>query len=211
MPRKQSSYLADIMRKVGMYVLKAVGAGALIVVPVYLSVLLLLKAANSSMILVRPLVSLLPAWIPAERLLSLSLVLAVLFLIGVAARTRAGLAAWAAVERMLFRRIPGYELFRGLTERVADESHDTSWKPALVEIEDALVPAFIIEALEDDQYTVFVPSSPTPFAGAIYVIQAARVHPVDVPFGRAVKAISRWGSGTKELVTAMKAGTKAER
>jgi uncharacterized membrane protein len=196
------------MKSVGMFILKAVGAGALIVVPIYLSVLLLLKAANSSMTLVRPLVSLLPEWIPAERLLSILLVFVVLFLIGIATRTRAGLAAREAVERLLLRRIPGYELLRGLTDRVADESHDTSWKPALVEIEDALVPAFIIEALEDDQYTVFVPSSPTPFAGAIYVIKAARVHPVDVPFAHAVKAISRWGSGTKELVTTMKVGTK---
>ena len=40
------------------------------------------------------------------------------------------------------------------------------WKPALVEIEEALVPAFIIEELEDQRVTVFVPSVPTPFAGA---------------------------------------------
>jgi len=38
------------------------------------------------------------------------------------------------------------------------------WKPALVEIEEALVPAFIIEELEDQRVTVFVPSVPTPFA-----------------------------------------------
>ena len=78
------------------------------------------------------------------------------------------------------------------------------WKPALAEIEEALVPAFIIEELEDGRFTVFVPSGATPFAGAVYILAAERVHPLDVPFTEALKSISRWGSGSKELVAAMK-------
>ena len=83
------------------------------------------------------------------------------------------------------------------------ESRD-AWQPALVEIEEALVPAFIIEELEDGRFTVFVPSVPTPFAGAVYVLSRDRVHPLDVAFTQAVQAVSRWGSGTKDLVAAMK-------
>ena len=79
------------------------------------------------------------------------------------------------------------------------------WKPALAEIEDALVPAFIIEELEDGRFTVFVPSVPTPFAGAVYILSRERVHPLDVPFTQAIKSVSRWGSGSKDLVAAMKA------
>jgi hypothetical protein len=33
---------------------------------------------------------------------------------------------------------------RGLTHRMVDQRDDNFWKPALVEIEDALTPAFII-------------------------------------------------------------------
>jgi uncharacterized membrane protein len=65
------------------------------------------------------------------------------------------------------------------------------------------VPAFIIEEYEDGRFTVFVPSVPTPFAGAIYILTPDRVHPLDVPFTSAVKAVSHWGSGTKDLVAAM--------
>jgi hypothetical protein len=46
------------------------------------------------------------------------------------------------------------------------------WKPALAEIEEALVPAFIIEELEDGRFTVFVPSGATPFAGAVYILNS---------------------------------------
>jgi uncharacterized membrane protein len=66
-----------------------------------------------------------------------------------------------------------------------------------------LVPAFIIEEFPDGRYTVFVPSIPTPLAGAVYVLDRNRVHPLDVPFTDALKAVSRWGAGAKDLVMAM--------
>ena len=68
----------------------------------------------------------------------------------------------------------------------------------MVEIEDALVPAFIIEELEDGRFTIFVPSVPTPFAGAVYVLGPERVHMIDVPFTQAIKTITQWGSGSRD-------------
>jgi uncharacterized membrane protein len=65
------------------------------------------------------------------------------------------------------------------------------------------VPAFIIEELEDGRFTVFVPSIPTPLAGAVYVLSRERVHALDVPFTQAIQTISRWGAGAKDLVAAM--------
>jgi uncharacterized membrane protein len=79
-----------------------------------------------------------------------------------------------------------------------------------VEIEDALVPGFIIEVLSDGRCTVFVPSVPTPFAGAVYVLAKERVHSVDVPFTQAIQTISRWGSGAGALVAAMQHTSPAD-
>jgi uncharacterized membrane protein len=180
-------------------------SGLLVVVPLYLAVLLLLKAMSSVAGLVRPLSRLLPDWIPADNILSLLLVLGICFLIGLAVRAPVGRAMRERIETSLFERIPGYALFRSLTQRLAGESRENVWKPALAEIEDALVPAFIIEELEDGRFTVFVPSIPTPLAGAVYVLSRERVHPLDVPFTQAIQTVSRWGSGAKELVAAMQA------
>jgi len=177
--------------------------GLLVVVPLYLSVLLLLKAMQSVVGLVRPVAMLLPAWFPAEHALSLLLVIILCFLIGAAVRTPAGRAIRERIEKSLFERIPGYALLRSLTQRIAGKDEERAWKPALVEIEEALVPAFIIEELDDGRFTVFVPSVPTPFAGAVYVLAPERVHPLDVPFTQALQSVSRWGSGSKELVAAM--------
>jgi uncharacterized membrane protein len=192
------------MKNAGKFIANVLVGGFLIVVPIYLAVLLLLKAMQSVVGLVRPFAMLLPEWLPAEHVLSLLLVLIVCFLIGVAVRTPAGRAIRERIEKSLFDRLPGYGLFRSLTQRLAGKGEENVWKPALAEIEDALVPAFIIEELEDGRFTVFVPSVPTPFAGAVYILSRERVHPLDVPFTQAIKSVSRWGSGSKELVAAMK-------
>ena len=134
----------------------------------------------------------------------LLVVLVVCFAVGAAVRTRTGLGAWDRVEKSFFERMPGYSLIRSLTQRLAGEDRETAWKPALAEVEEALVPAFIIEELGDGRFTVFVPSIPTPFAGAVYILTEDRVHPLDVPFAQAIKTISRWGSGSKDLVAAMR-------
>jgi len=193
------------------FVAKSMLGGLLIVVPIYLAILLLLKAMKSVAGLVRPFALLLPDSIPAEKALSLVLVLVICFLIGVAVRTKAGKSVRERVERTFFERIPGYALIRSLTQQLAGDKRQNVWKPALVEIEDALVPAFIIEEFEDGRYTVFVPSIPTPLAGAVYVLDRKRVHPLNVPFTDALKAVSKWGSGAKGLVAAMEQGDNQSR
>jgi len=185
------------------FVVNTLAAGFLVVLPIYLATLLLLKAMKSLAGLVKPFAHLVPEWFPAETVFSLLLVLIFCFLVGVALRTATGRAVRARIEHSLFEKMPGYTLFRSMTRQLLGESQENAWKPALAEIEDALVPAFIIEELDDGRFTVFVPSVPTPMAGAVYILRAERVHPLDVPFQQAIKAVTRWGSGSKDLVAAM--------
>ena len=178
--------------------------GLFVLLPIYLAILLLLKGLQSVIGLVQPISAFLPDWMPAKNLLSVLAVLIVCVVVGAAVRTRVGRAIRERMEMSLFGRLPGYGLFRSLTQRLAGKSDENVWKPALAEIEEALVPAFIVEELDDGRFTVFVPSVPTPFAGAVYILSGDRVHPIDVPFTQAIKSVSRWGSGSKELVAAMR-------
>jgi uncharacterized membrane protein len=199
------------MKRFQDFVVTSVMAGFLVLAPLYLAVLLLLKAAASLVGLLKPVARLLPDWMPAEGLLALILVLLACLLVGAALRTQTGRAARERLEHSLFERIPGYAVFKSLTLRLTGQGQEGSWRPAFAEIEEALVPAFIIEEFEDGRYTVFVPSVPTPFAGAVYVLAHERVHPLDVPFTQALKPISRWGAGCKDLVAAMTASSQDAR
>ena len=182
---------------------KACLSGLLIIIPIYLAILLLLKGMKTVVGLVKPFALLLPEWFPAEKLLSLLFVLLICFVIGILVRTRAGRLARERIEKNFFERIPGYALLRSLTQQITKDTQETVWKPVLVELEEGLVPAFIIEEFEDGRFTVFVPSIPTPFAGAVYILDAKRVHLLDVAFTDALRVVSKWGSGAKDLVLAM--------
>ena len=106
------------------FVVNILVGGVLVVVPVYLAVVLLLKAMQSLAKLVRPWAMLLPDWFPTEHLLSLLLVLLFCCLVGVAVRTRSGRALRERIEKALFERLPGYALLRSLTQRLAGESQE---------------------------------------------------------------------------------------
>jgi uncharacterized membrane protein len=192
------------MKKHITFVLRRSVAGLLVIAPIYLAGLLLLKVASSLLGLVQPFSKVLPEWMPGAQFLSLLMVLIFCFVVGLAMSTSMGRSTWEQMEHALFQKIPGYALFRSLTQQMAGSTQETAWKPALAEIEEALVPAFIIEKLEDGSFTVFVPSIPTPLAGAVYVLAANRVHPINVPFTQALKAVSQWGSGCRDLVAAMR-------
>jgi uncharacterized membrane protein len=199
------------VKKLGEFIASKLVAGVLVLAPIYLAVLLLLKAVKSLSGFVRPLAKLLPEWLPADHIFSLLLVMIICFLVGITVRTRTGRAAWARMENALFQKLPGYAIVRGFTQQLAGETQGESWQPALAEIEEALVPAFIIEELEDGRFTVFVPSVPTALSGSVYILSQDRVHRVNVPIAHVIKAVSRWGSGSKDLFAAMERKHSIER
>jgi uncharacterized membrane protein len=190
-------------------VVQSLVGGFLFLIPIYLAILLLLKAMKSLGRVVRPLARLLPESFPAETVISLLIVLMLCLLVGVVLRTPFGQVRQARIENSLLRKIPGYEVIRSMTRQLAGQGEENAWQPALAEIENALVPAFIVEEHDDGRFTVFVPSVPTPLAGTIYILNAERVHPLNVPFKQALKVVTRWGSGSKELVDAIQPNSSA--
>lgn len=193
------------MRAIAHFVKTTVIGGLLVLVPGYVSVLLLAKAAAGLLAVLKPVTALLPDELHAFRgLVSLLIVLFVCFALGLLARTLAGRALVGAFERRVLERIPGFTLIRGFTRRLSGQSEGEQFQPVLVEIEEALTPAFVVEELEDGRVVVLVPSVPTPAAGALYVLPRARVHRVDVPMTQAISVITHWGAGTANLVKAMR-------
>src|SRR5262249_61385804 len=149
------------------FILKAFVTGLLILVPVYLSVLLLLKAMNSVAGLAKPFANLLPEWLPAEHILSLLLVLIVCFLIGAAVRTPAGRAIQERIEKSFFERMPGYALFRSLTQRLAGEGGEgKGLKAPPGGVGGAAVPALLLEEMVEGGVSGFVPSGSRAFSRA---------------------------------------------
>jgi uncharacterized membrane protein len=177
--------------------------GLLVLAPIYLLFLLLLKAIGAARQLLDPIVAGIPAAATLRVPLALLLVVAACFVAGLLLRTEIGRRSVDALQHGVLGQIPGYNTLRTMLTRITGTDDGTdAFAPALVEIEEALVPAVIVEDLPDGQFVVLVPSVPTPFAGALYVLPAARVHRVDIPLKNLLQLYARWGAGTGEMVAA---------
>ena len=181
--------------------------GFLIILPIYVSVILIAKALQGLLAAMRPITAVVPAYVQFREIIAALVIIAICFIAGLIVRTGPGLRAKNAFEGAVLERLPGYTLLRGLAGRFTGRGDEPTFAPALVEIEEALVPALIVERLDDGSFTVLVPSVPTPMAGALYILPPERVHPVDVPFTSALKVFSKWGAGAGEFVRAMQPGS----
>ena len=191
------------MRALAEFTKTTLVGGILVIVPLWLSVLLLVKAIGGIFALLSPVTATLPDDMHLRRIVALVIVVVACFIAGLVVRTGPGLRAKSVLDRYLLERSPGYTLLRGLAGRITGHEEGATFAACLVEIEDALVPAFVVEEHPDGRYTIFVPSVPTPAAGTVYILEAARVHLVDVPFTKAVSVISKWGAGSRELLEAL--------
>ena len=170
--------------------------GVIVVVPAWLAMFLVLKALGHLEIFVKPVSKHLPQTIGHPRIIAILVLIGLCFLVGVVIQTAIGKKAERAAERTVHEKIPGYTTLRSLASRLSDHSETASFQPALVEIEEALVPGFIVEQYSGNRSTVFIPSVPTPMAGAVYIIDNNRVHPQDLPAVSLMQCISKWGGGS---------------
>jgi uncharacterized membrane protein len=191
------------MHKILSFIKTTLLGGLLIVLPAWLTVLLLIKVLMKLEVFVKPVSSHLPRQAAHPQIIAILLLLALCFAVGAMLRTAIGRQIEHALEDKLLSRLPGYTTLRSVAQQMTDIEEDRGFKPAMIEIEEALAPGFIIEEHADGRLTVFVPSVPTPAAGTLYIIDATRVHPVHVSVAKMFKCIAQWGAGSGELLAAM--------
>lgn len=178
--------------------------GLVVILPLAAALLIAARLLGALQGAVDPVATTLPYGTHIGRLLAVLIILAGCFLTGLAVRTGIGRRANAWLEQRVLQRLPAYSLLRSIGKQVAGEDDGAQMTPALAEIEDALVPALIVEEHADGRLTVFVPAIPTPTVGAVYIMEAARVHRLDVPVTTLVQCVTRWGAGSTELLAAMR-------
>ncbi len=181
--------------------------GFLVILPAYLGILALNK-------MIKGIIALIPALLTplakilgiAENDLATPIALIIFLLLcliaGIVIQSSYATLFKNALEP-IFKKIPGYLLFRSIINRIAkmekEDNYDTGFV-ALGETNQALAPAFLIEKHENGYYTIFIPTVPTPTIGNIYIIPENRVFPVNIPFLDMVKFISRWGEASPQLL-----------
>lgn len=181
-------------------------AGLIIVLPAWLALLLLLKLLDKLGVLVKPIAGRLPEGVNYPILVATLALVLICLSAGLLVNTGIGRAIGNNLRHHIFNRVPGYEALRNIARQFSETDLRDGFKPSLLEVEDdALAPAFLIENHGNGRSTVFLPSAPTPMAGSILIVPSGRVHPLNVSVTTMMKCISKWGSGSGELLAALEA------
>lgn len=189
------------------FLASTLSVGFFAVLPILLCYLLLAQLIDMLMVLTSPIVDLLPdlsfAGISDRQLVAVVLLVVLLLVVGLLARTGGGQWAGRWLDRTLLRSLPLYELLRNLATRLSGDENVFRFRPALVTIRPGVRElGFVVEEPANGDYTVFMPSAPTPTIGSVRIISAENLLVLDVPAMRMLGCIASWGDGAAALLKA---------
>jgi len=180
--------------------------GLLVVLPLWVSLLLLLKAIKGALAMLLPIAKLLPQAVVHEKVVALGLLLVICFVVGLIIRTQPGEAS-----RPLDRRTHTWSYSRVFAYARYDPTIGWGQGRAVIPTgtggDRGRIGAGIHhrETYGRTAHGIRL-VHPTPMAGAIYILSPERVHPVDVPLRKAIVCVTKWGAGAAEMRAAIRPG-----
>ncbi len=191
--------------------------GILVILPAALIIFILLWLYELISRFVQPVTEFLLSKISVgesfAEIISITITLLSLVLIGWLASTGPGLGAIRALERAILRRAPGYKILKEIATRFASSKKQPFSRAALVRLTEQghYATGFITDEHKNGIFTVFVPESPIPTSGQIYHLSAEWVQPLDAPVEEVMQSIFGCGVGSKKLLAAHLKGTESNR
>jgi uncharacterized membrane protein len=89
---------------------------------------------------------------------------------------------------------------KNLAEGVAQIESASGLKPVLVSTGDGWQIGYLLEQLENDWVSVFLPQSPTPMSGNVMYLTAERVRPLAITMVQAISIVKAMGVGSGALL-----------
>jgi uncharacterized membrane protein len=174
--------------------------GVVFMVPLAVLVIILGKVVAFLSRLAKPLA----AWVPLDTVAGVALadiiaalgIIVLCFLAGLAARSSVVKNFVNSLESRFLYSIPGYSFVKSLTGSVTGVEDEKSLVPVMAKFDDAAQIAFQVEALPTGQVVVYIPGAPDPWAGALLVMDAERITPLNRSLQEAVRNLRGLGTGS---------------
>jgi uncharacterized membrane protein len=183
-------------------------AGLLLLIPIAITVLVIVQIVDLLIGVVEPVAKQLPvaaiAGIDVAYLVVILLMLGLCLVVGWIVQTSLGKTINEWFEAAVLNRLPGYSLAKNLTRGIAGQYSETPFPVALARIHggEAAVLALVIEEHADGRFTIFVPQSPTPTLGMVYVVGPELIEIQSASAASVLNSTMQWGIGTSELLDA---------
>lgn len=177
--------------------------GILFLVPIAVLLILIEKVYHIVQKITLPLSSHLPKvkilGLALQEIIGLLIIIVICFLAGVIAKTKAAKSLISKLEDKVLSLIPGYSFMKGINEKLLGIQNE-NLKVILARVDDGWQFAFLIEQINEDHFTVFVPNAPNPMSGGVYFMEKERIKEVLISQKEAMACIRKLGFGSSNLL-----------
>ena len=178
--------------------------GILFLAPLVVLLIILEKGYHIIQKVTLPLVSNLPRvhvlGLALQELFGILLIIIFCFIAGVLAKTTLAQKLILKIENSILSFIPGYSFMKGINENIMGIESNKDLKVILVPTDAGWQFAFLIEQIDENNFTVFVPDAPNPWSGSVVFVEKKDIREVGISQKEALACIRKLGYCSKELL-----------
>ena len=173
--------------------------GVIFLVPIVAFIAIIGKSLQITIKLATPLAKILGIssveGIVATELLAIVILLLICFLAGLAAKTNRAKKFVEYLEINILEKVPAYALLKAKSQNILNSKEAEDLVPVMARFDDSWQFAFEIERVEQGQVVIFMPSSPDPWSGAVAIVTADRITPLNLTSLSTANILKRLGKG----------------
>ena len=192
------------MNKKSGFLKTTVIGGVFFLVPIILVLIVIKQALGYISKVLGPFQKLLPVesigGVLAADVLGVAVLLGLCFAAGLLARRAKMQNIVKTIEKTLLARVPGYDFFKGLGESIVGLDGNRQHHAVLARFDDGWQFGFEMERLDDGHVVVFIPGTPAPFSGSVFIMEAERIRVLDGAQGETLKSLKAMGIGSNVLL-----------
>jgi len=192
------------MKNITSFIKTTLIGGLFFVIPLVLLVLIIGKVLDIFRKLVAPIADEIPieaiGGITISRIIALLILLLVCFIAGLFAKDKYASKLKIWIEAKVLSNIPGYSLLKGMTESAVGMDSENLRDVVLVDIEEVWQIGFLMDKIDDELCSVYIPGAPNPMSGDVFFVKNERLKPLDLPALSAMKIYKKLGLDAREIL-----------
>lgn len=203
--KKAKGPKSSFLEKLGKFFLTTVLGGLFVILPISIFIIIMRFALDLLVNVISPLSNLMrfneatPKW--SADLMAITIITLVFFIIGLIVQMPRGKAYFKYMERKYLEMIPMYSTIRETVNQFTGKTKPFS-QVVMADVfgNDTRMVGFITDELENDMFSIFVPTGPNPTNGFVFHVKRHQLEFIEARSEDAMRSIIAVGTGTKAML-----------
>jgi len=191
------------MKKKSSFLRTTLFGGLIFLIPFVIIVAIVGKALKIMMVIAQPFAKMLPfetvAGVAIVNFVAIIVFILICFIAGLLARSAPGRRAFKLLDQKLMGMIPGYAFVKGFAGSIGEGDDKEVLQPVLMKLDDQSMIGFEVERTDNGLVAVYIPGSPSIWAGTVAYMTPDRVEKLDAEFTTVSKTLRTLGRGSNEM------------